>query len=209
MASHQTTARPKTDSRLRRIGLYGGTFDPLHIAHLIIAQYIKDRLKLDRVIFLPSSAPPHKEVFCSPELRLQMVQAGIRGNAAFSCSDLELRRAGVSYSVDTASQMASEFALSRDNLFWIMGADNFIELQKWKDPERLLELCTVAVFPRQGYPFSDAYPPFQQKAIYIHEAPLIEISSTRIRTLIQEGHSIRYWVPDAVAELIRHHAIYS
>jgi nicotinate-nucleotide adenylyltransferase len=192
-----------------RVGLYGGTFDPIHNAHLIVAQFIREELELDKIIFIPAGVPPHKEVFSSKELRMQMVQSSIEDNPVFECSDVEIRRCGTSYSVDTIAQLKEKLGASHQELFWIIGSDNFLQFPGWKDPQKILAMCRVVVFPRYGYDFDKAPLEFKNHtSTLLIDAPLLEISSTQIRTLVQQNRSIKYLVPPAVESVIKMHNLY-
>ncbi len=191
-----------------KIGLYGGTFDPIHCAHLIIAQYVKEELKLDKVIFIPAAYPPHKEVFSDPRHRLKMVNLAISDNPAFESSEIEIRKGDVSYSVDTIESLKKGYDLPGEHLFWIMGADNLVDFTNWRNPDRILELCTIVIFPRSDKSFEKAPEWIKKNVIYLKHAPIIEISSTTIRSFVQNGRSIRYLVPPAVEKFIYSQNLY-
>ncbi len=185
-----------------KIGLYGGTFDPIHFAHLIIAQHLKEELQLDKIIFIPSSISPHKRVFSSAEFRFEMVSLAIADNPDFECSNIEILRGGTSYSVDTIAALKDKLGVSRKDLFYIMGTDNFIYFDKWKEHERIMSLCQIAVFPRNQIDFDSAPIACRQNAHYFETAPIIDISSTTIRDLVARKRSIRYVVPTCVSQFI-------
>lgn len=191
-----------------KIGFYGGAFDPIHNAHLIIAQFIKEALDLDKVVFIPSAYPPHKEIFLEPDLRFQMVEDAIRGNPAFECSDIEIKNNADSYTVDTLKLLHKRMHLKKENAFWIMGSDSFLDLPKWKAPEEIMSLCTVVVFPRRDDDFQKASERLRKQAYYIKDSPLIEISSTLIRSFVKQRRSIRYLVPTAVKAAILENGYY-
>ncbi|MCZ6820290.1 MAG: nicotinate-nucleotide adenylyltransferase [Calditrichaeota bacterium] len=191
-----------------KIGLYGGAFDPIHNAHMIIAQFIKEELSLEKIIFIPSALPPHKSVFAAAERRLLMVQAAIASNPVFEYSEIEIEKGGTIYSVDTIAQLKEIHRLPRSCLFWIMGSDNFADFSKWKDPDLILELCHVVVFPRSTIDFHRSPVEYRKKVIYVSNAPLIDISSTLVRSLISAGRSISYLVPPAVEEVIKSSNLY-
>ncbi|MFQ5602018.1 MAG: nicotinate (nicotinamide) nucleotide adenylyltransferase [bacterium] len=192
-----------------KIGLFGGTFDPIHCAHLIIAQFIKEELDINKLIFIPSGIPPHKEVYLPAEQRLKMVQLSIEASSEFECSLIEIEARQTTYTVDTVKKIKSQLNVAKEDLYLIIGADNFIELSKWKSPEELFELCQVVVFPRHKITFESGPPEFQKKAIYLKQAPIIEISSTQIRSLIMQSRSIKYFVPPAVEAYIKSFKLYS
>lgn len=191
------------------IGLYGGTFDPIHSAHLIIAQYVKEELNLHKIIFIPSGSPPHKDVFTSPELRLEMVRLAIQEYPDFEISEVELTHPKISYSVDTIASLKRQLNLPPENLYWIIGADSFVDLPKWKDPHKIVAMCRLVVVPRKSGEFTEIEGEFKEHALYLKSAPVIEISSTRIRELVAQNRSIKNWVPAAVEELIRSNNLYT
>ncbi|TDI83453.1 MAG: nicotinate (nicotinamide) nucleotide adenylyltransferase [Caldithrix sp.] len=192
-----------------KIGLYGGTFDPIHTAHLLIAQYITEELNLQKIIFIPSADPPHKAVYSSSEHRFKMLQLAILKNAAFEISAFEIKKKGVSFSVDTIEQLKKQLNVDKQNLFWIIGSDNFVDFPNWKDPDKIFELCNVVVFPRNTDDFEKAPNEYQERAFYLKNTPLLDISSTRIRTLVKEKRSIKYWVPPAVEAFIHSEKLYA
>ncbi len=204
------TSSQKSDFNERRVGLYGGTFDPIHHAHLIVAEFIREEWHLDKVIFIPAGIPPHKQVYSPKELRLQMVQVSIDDNPHFECSDIEVTNPAISYSVDTIAAMKEKLGLSPDALFWILGSDNFVSFHKWKAPERILELCQLVVFPRHYEDFERAPEEFRaHPRVHLMDAPVLEIASTQIRSFVKQSRSIRYLVPREVEGIIREHKLYA
>lgn len=191
-----------------KVGLYGGTFDPIHNAHLIIAQFVKEELTLDKVIFIPSAHPPHKQVFSASSVRLKMVNLAIAENTHFECSELELNRQEIAYSVDTIEFLKHQFKITKEQLFWLMGFDNLIDLPNWKNPDKIFGLSTIVVFPRSQDRINNIRKEYLEKVIFLHKAPILEISSTTIRDFIQKGRSIKYLVPPAVEELIYSEKLY-
>ena len=191
-----------------KIGLYGGTFDPIHTAHLLIAQYITEELNLQKIIFIPSAHPAHKEVYSTPEHRLRMVQLAISDNPVFECSDFEIKTEGTSFSVDTIGELKKQLDINKQNFFWIIGSDNFVDFQSWKDPDKIFDLCNVVVFPRNADDFEKATNNHQDQAVYLKDTPLLDVSSTRIRSFVKEKRSIQYWVPPAVEAFIHSEKLY-
>ena len=195
-----------------RIGLLGGTFDPPHIGHLIVAQDAWSALRLDRVVFIPAAVPPHKagRVEASAELRLEMLRAACGDDPRFAIDDLELRRPGPSYTVDTLQALGGETA----DLVLILSAEAFRELRTWHEPERILELTRLAVVPRDGFPdanrayLAEHFPGFEDRAIFL-SGPRLRLSASELRDRAANGRSLRYLVPDAVAAYIGDHALYS
>lgn len=190
----------------RRVGLFGGTFDPIHSGHLVLAETARDRLQLDEVWFIPANIPPHKD---APQItgahRLAMVEAAIADHPAFRISRLELDRAGASYAEDTLDTVRAQEPDAE--LFYLIGADMLRDLHTWRNPERLLTLAQFVAVTRPG----DTLDP-TQSAVAAHvtplEMPALAISSTDIRARVAEGRSIRYLVPAAVGDYIHHHELY-
>jgi len=189
------------------IGLLGGSFNPIHLGHLVLAEEARGRLGLERVLFVPARVSPHKlgKPLAPAEDRLRMVQLAIADNPAFEASDLELRREGPSYSVDTVQQLREQSGGEWD-IHFLIGADTLPELSAWHRVGELADLCKLAVFSRPGESL-DALDPLRAAlrddqvaalAARRFEIPLIGISSTDIRRRAREGRSIRYLVPEAV-----------
>jgi nicotinate-nucleotide adenylyltransferase len=191
----------------RRIALFGGTFDPPHVGHLIIAEQALDQLELDQVIFVPAYIPPHKSkgLSASSLHRFQMATLLAKDRSEFEVSPLELNRRGVSYTIDTLRYLKSHMLNSK--LFLIIGSDNFLQFESWKSAEEILELSNLAVYPRS---YGDsAVPTFPRRNVTILKGPLLEISSTAIRAHLRAHHSIRYLVPDPVRAYIAKHKLYT
>lgn len=192
------------------IGVMGGTFDPIHVGHLVIAEEAREALGLDRVLFVPAGVPPHKPAgeVTPVEHRLAMVEAAIAGNPAFELSRVEVDRPGPSYTVDTVEVLAAEVDVTV-----ILSAETFRELPTWHEPERLFAAARVAVVPREGYPAPDpvwlaaAFPGREGRVTYL-QAPHIGVSSTWIRARVAAGRSIRYLVPPAVEAYIVANGLY-
>lgn len=191
-----------------KIGLYGGTFDPIHNVHLLIAQYIKDELGLEKIVFIPASVPPHKKVISTSDLRFKMVEAAIADNPDFECSGIEIDRVGKSFSYDTICALKEFHQLVKEQIFWIIGSDNLVEFHTWRKPDEILKICNIVVFPRQRKDVGLKQNKFFKQVIYLKEAPLIEISSSSIRDRVKTGLSIKYYVPDVVEKIIFGHKLY-
>lgn len=197
-----------------KIGLLGGTFDPIHIGHLIIAEEIRLRLALDEVLFIPAGQPwlKSERVITSGEHRLEMLRLAIGSNPHFGVSTVELERPGPTYSVDTLSQLRDEFGPGIE-LYFIVGFDALSELPIWKDASRLVELCHIVGVRRPGHAELDwrsleqALPGVLSR-IMVLDVPEIEISSTEIRQRVANGLAIRYVVPEAVERYILQHRLY-
>ena len=190
-----------------RLGLYGGTFDPLHIAHMIIAQGAVDELGLEKLIFMPSRIPPHKTQnhITSAEIRLEMVSAATADNPRFVTSDYEIRQQGISYTVNTLQFLADEYRLAKTELFLVIGGDNYKDFNKWREPERIKSLCTLVVAARPNIISQQE----NVNAFHFLNTPLIDLSATDIRERVKTGKSIRYLVPEPVLELIRQYQLYT
>lgn len=189
----------------------GGTFDPIHLGHLRAAESARETLGLDQVMFVPAGLPPHRTGPVSTALdRFAMASLATAGHPAFVVSDMELRRAGPSYTADTLSTLADE--RPGDSLVLVVGSDAFGEMAGWKNPDRIFRLCTVAVVSRPGSGMEAVASPgegaFRRARITRIEAPAIPISATDIRRRVLEGRSIRYLVADAVADFIVKRGLY-
>jgi nicotinate-nucleotide adenylyltransferase len=205
----------KRDPRRLRgaTGVFGGTFDPIHLAHLAIAEAARDAFALRRVLFVVAARPPHKPgvSITAAEDRLAMVQAAIAGNAAFEMSRIEIDRDGPSYTVDTLAALRAREP--DEPLALILSAESYAELPTWRDPARILELADVIVVPRDGYPDADegliaARFPRAPAAIGFLDGPRMRLSASEIRDRAAAGRSVRYLVPDAVATYIGDHGLY-
>ena len=217
----------------QRLGILGGTFNPIHFGHLAAAEEVRDRLKLEKVIFIPSFLPPHKSEEGMPSAlqRQEMVRLAVKGNPHFTVSDMEIRRGGRSYTIDTIEALRQAHAGAE--LFFITGLDSFLEIGTWKEWERLLPLCAFVVLSREGYRFRniaklgflnapenhlDALDRRERTelsivsgniCIHLERVPLYDISSTDIRTRVCEGRSIKYHLPEAVEHYIIENKLYA
>ena len=188
-----------------RLGILGGTFDPVHCGHLLLARYVQEALDLDRVLLVPAADPPHKsEVPTPPEHRWRMVCAAVEGHDRLEACDLELRRPGVSYTVDTLRRLRDQGP--GDERFLIIGADNVPELESWHDPEGILELAAVIAGSRVE---AEALPAgaFSDRVERV-DTPVFDISSTEIRRRVRFGRPVRCLVPEAVERYIADHGLY-
>ena len=191
----------------RRIGVFGGTFDPPHLGHLALAERARDQLGLERVWFVPAADPPHKRDRAKSPFarRLAMTKLAVRGNPAFHVSDLESRRPGPSYTVETVR--AIQRRLPGHELVLLLGADSLNDLPTWHEPQEIERLARLAVAPRldragrarRGAPRAD----------FELDAPVLELSSSDLRARARRGESLRYLVPDAVAVYVRRHRLYT
>jgi nicotinate-nucleotide adenylyltransferase len=192
-----------------KIGLLGGTFDPVHYGHLIIAEWARDVLSLDRLFFIPAFIPPHKQdkKFSQADVRMEMVKRAIDAHPTFEVSDFEVMKHDVSFSIDTILYFKKKFNLNASELFFIIGSDSLKEFGGWRQPARIVKNCTLTVYPRYDIEIASEEIPSAQTIIML-QAPIIDISSTMIRERIAQHKSIRYLVPDSVERYIRQYRIY-
>ena len=189
-----------------RIGVFGGSFNPPHLGHLVVAERAREALELDTVLWVPNRRPPHKaEPETAPEHRRRMVELAVHGNPGFLASDIELRRPGLSFTVDTLQELRSSMP---GELVLIVGMDSLATFESWRRPDEILRLATLAAYPRLGHSPARVDRNLRSR-IELIDAPLFEISSTAIRERIKRGESVRYLLPDAVAEYSRVHSLYA
>lgn len=195
------------------VGVFGGTFDPVHIGHLIVAEQARVKLKLSVVLFVPAGQPSLKiDHVITPALdRVEMVRRSIADNPCFKLSTLEVDRPGPSYTVDTIASLRDE--LGTQSFFFILGWDSLAGLPLWKQPEKLLQLCQLVVVPRLGLNLPDlsslasSVPSLMDKVTRL-DTPIIGVSSSEIRQRVAQGLSIRYLVPDEVGKYIAERRLY-
>jgi nicotinate-nucleotide adenylyltransferase len=190
-----------------RLGIFGGTFNPPHLGHLLLAERAAEEAQLDRVLFIPAFSPPHKLTngdLAPPEHRAAMVRLAIEGNQRFALSTVELDRGGVSYTIDTLKWISAEYPF--DELFLLIGGDSLAEFPTWRQPEIILRLARLVVVPRPDKPF-DRDAELARDAIIVN-TPLIDIASTDLRSRVREGRSLRYAVLPSVEAYIREQGLY-
>ncbi|MCX6371980.1 MAG: nicotinate-nucleotide adenylyltransferase [Actinobacteria bacterium] len=193
-----------------RLGVIGGSFDPPHLGHLVIASEAHALLGLERVLFVPAAAPPHKDLeeHTAADVRLEMTALAVADDIRFAASGLEIER-GLVYTRDTLSAVAERFP-GRDLVF-IMGSDSLLQFDAWHDPEGILERCSLAVAPRPGDDLAvvaAATARWGAARVTILEAPPVGVSSSQIRARVAEGLPIRYIVPRAVEKFIAGRGLY-
>lgn len=197
-----------TGNKIKKgIGIFGGTFDPIHHGHLIVAQNALEILGLDKLIFIPAGKPPHK---CNwkispPSLRYKMVKLGILGNKYFAASDIELSSDCASYTVESLKKIRKIFPGSELHL--LIGLDQALALSTWRDPEGIFKICKVVVMARPGYRTADVENKWKKKIVFL-PVPLIEISASDIRKRTFLGASIEYQVPARVRQYIQKQGLY-
>lgn len=192
-----------------KVCLFGGTFDPPHLGHLIIAQTIFEAENFDQIVFVPAYQPPHKNgMKISPvDQRLEMLNIAIKENPNFIMSDLEIERKGLSYSIDTIMEYKKQNNLNSNELFYLMGSDSLRQFNKWKNPKMIIDESRVIVAIRPGFRPSDI-PNWILAKIQFASIPRIEISSTTIRKRWVNDKTIRYMVTESVWQYINKNKLY-
>jgi len=197
-----------------KVGVLGGTFDPVHIGHLIIAEAVQVQLRLEKVLFVPAGQPWLKlqHPITPVGYRVEMLRLAILPNLYFELSDVEVERSGPSYTIDTMVELRNRLGAQAD-LFFILGCDALAQFAEWKEPSKLIQLCKLAVVPRANLAFSALedlerhIPGITDRVSYV-ATPIIDISSSQIREHVARGLSIRYLVPDKVEEYIAQRRLY-
>ena len=199
----------------KRYGIMGGTFNPIHTGHLVVAEEVRCEFKLDKVIFMPTGIPPHKvggEV-ASGEHRYEMTLLATVTNPYFEISRLELDRQGITYTVDTMTTLKDIYK-DEVELYFITGADSLLQLHKWKDSDKILEVCKIVAATRPGYDLGDMEDKLKElnevnkDQISTITTPGLQISSTDIRNRIKEGNTIKYLLPESVEVYIKKYNLY-
>ncbi|QEG20504.1 nicotinate-nucleotide adenylyltransferase [Mariniblastus fucicola] len=193
-----------------RIGVFGGSFDPIHLGHLILAENCREQSKLDQVLFMPCALSPHKLAGAhgTDRQRLEMLDLAIGGHRDFVRSDLEIKRGGISYTVDTLRELESQ--QPGNEWFFLMGADSLKSFATWREPEEILKLARPIVVGRPGSgPVDPGLLEPLSSSAYVEtlrelsvESPLIDISSTKIRQRVADEQSIRFLVPRSIEQYI-------
>ena len=197
-----------------RLGLFGGTFDPVHFGHLLLAEQCREQCELDEVWFLPSGSPPHKDdaEITAARHRVGMLELAIAGHECFRVNEMELQREGPTYTVDTLQALTDERL--DDELTFLIGADSLRDLPTWREPQRILELATIVAVNRPDRDITDAtrltdcLGEAAAERIRIINMPGIDLSATDIRGRLAAGRSIRFMTPRAVEAYIEQHAVY-
>lgn len=200
---------------LTNVGLMGGTFDPVHLAHLVMAEAALQQHGLDKVIFVPTGLPPHKQgkPITPAEHRYNLVALATATNPRFEVSRIELERGGLSYTVDTVEEMRRRLPPGA-GIFFITGTDAILQVESWHRPERLFELCRFIAAQRPGYPRQLAHDGLRRleqrygQTIFEVDSPVLDISSSDLRRRTADGRSIKYLVPEAVEAYIQKHGLY-
>ncbi len=198
---------------MKKYGIFGGSFNPIHYGHLMICEYIKEEMGLDKVIFIPTGNPPHKDLGVSAEDRYEMVRLAISPNPDFEISDIETTRANLSYTVDTIRELKKIY--KEEKLYFLIGLDSLFQLKTWKKIGDLSQEIEFVVALRPGYIHKEEInneidflrDNFGTK-INLIKTPLYEISSTDLRDRIHEGKSLRYLIPKKVLDYIEESGFY-
>ena len=199
-----------------RVGVLGGTFDPIHIGHLVAAEEVRAQLGLDRVVFVPAGLPPHKltDDVSSVDHRLAMVKLAIVSNPYFTVSRVDIDRFGPCYTVDTIELLRDEWGQAAGDveLYFILGSDSLADIVTWHKPERLIRLCRLAVMERPGYRVDmdelERLLPGITSRVHFINSPQLDISSTDIQKRVRQGLPIKYQVPEAVEDYIYEYDLY-
>ena len=201
--------RKKSDSPALRLGIFGATFDPPHLGHLIAAEFAAEELRLDEILLIPANLNPLKIQHqpAPPEIRLEMVKAAAASRPKFKVSDLELKRGGVSYMIDTIRQLQKNHP-PHTAFYLLLGTDAAAEFLKWKKYQSLAEICTITVLDRPGWNISLVLQKLQIPFLYL-KMPLIDISSSLIRERVAQGKPIDFLTIPGVVEIIRREKLYS
>lgn len=191
-----------------KLAVMGGTFNPPHIAHLICAEQVYEHFNLDKVLFIPTARPPHKDstFIIDAHHRYRMTELAIKDNPHFDISRIEIDRSGTSYTIETVKELRKIYG-SETLLYWIVGADLILDMLSWKSIDELIELCQFIGINRPGYDISKADPKII-KGIHMINVTNIDISSSEIRERVRKGRSIKYLVPSAVEEYIYQNRLY-
>ena len=185
-----------------KIGVFGGSFNPVHIGHLLVAEDIIEQLKLDKILFIPAFDPPHKKFLLTFHYRWAMLKRAVDSNPLFELSNIEAKRGGKSFTIDTLSELKKEYP--RDQLYFIMGTDQYAELSNWKNPAKLFQKANIVVIQRPGFPRRI----FRTKKPIFLEVIQIDIAAAEIRKRIQQNRSVRYMLPEKVWQYIIRNKLY-
>ena len=192
-----------------KLAIMGGTFNPPHLGHMICAEEVYDHFKFDKLVFVPSARPPHKDNSAIPDAqhRYMMTLLATKDNPHFEVSRIELDRPGRSYSIETVKELKREYGLNTE-VYWIVGADSVLEMSIWKDVDELLNICNFVAINRPGYDLSQADKRFL-KRVQLFEVTAVDISASGIRQRVAQGKSIKYLVPPDVESYIYKNGLYS
>ena len=201
--------------KVKKVGIMGGTFDPVHFGHLVTAEFVREEFKLDKVVFVPSGKPPHKEEknISLAKHRYLMTILATTTNPFLEVNDTEIMRPGYSYTVDTIAQFQMEYGKETD-LYFITGADAMLEILFWRNFEKLISMCIFVAATRPGFDLApldkqlEVFPPSTKGKFLKFEVPALSISSTGIRKRVVQGKTIKYLLPEAVEQYIYKNNLY-
>ena len=191
-----------------KICLFGGTFDPPHIGHLLIAQTIYEAENFDKILFIPAYAPPHKNNVTPMKHRIEMVKIAISDNPNFEYSDVDIVRKGISYTIDSIVDIKRNYKLTNDEIYYLIGSDSLIDFKNWKDSKEILDECNVIVAIRPGFRPSDI-PHWILQKVHFANIPRFELSSSKIRSRWVKDLTIRYMVTLPIWKYINENNLYS
>ena len=191
-----------------KVCLFGGTFDPPHIGHLLIAQTVCEAENFDKILFIPAYTPPHKNNITPVKHRIEMVKIAINDNPNFEYSDADIIRKGVSYTIDTILDIKQKSGFKNDEVYYLIGSDSLIDLKNWKDSKKILKECNVIVAIRPGFRPSDI-PHWILQKVHFANIPRFELSSTKIRSRWIKDLTIRYMVTLPIWEYINKNNLYN
>jgi len=191
-----------------KICLFGGTFDPPHIGHLLIAQTVYEAENFDKILFIPAYAPPHKNSITPMNHRIEMVKIAISDNPNFEISDVDIVRKGTSYTIDSIVDIKRNYKLTNDEIYYLIGSDSLIDFKNWKDSKEILDECNVIVAIRPGFRPSDI-PHWILQKVHFANIPRFELSSSKIRSRWVKDLTIRYMVTLPIWEYINENNLYS
>lgn len=197
------------------IGIMGGTFNPIHYGHLLMCEFIREEFKLDKILFIPAQAPPHKEItaIANAQHRLEMVRLAISNNPNFEVSDIEMKRAGASYTVETLMALKAQYG-QETNLKLLIGADSLVQIKSWKNYKKIFELADIIIAKRpdtKDLVLNQAMSSLMAEGyqqLFLSKAIAYDYSSTEIRERVRRHLSIRYWVPEQVDAYIKNYELY-
>lgn len=192
---------------MKNVAIFGGSFNPPHLGHLIAAETVQNSLKFDKILFIPSATPPHKSAagLAAADDRLAMTRLAVQGNLSFEVSDIELKRPGASYTVDTLRLLLRDHPGTAYSL--IIGMDNFLEFETWKEPQEILDMADLLVMNRPGFENKPVSHKWGRRVRFV-DMPDIDISSRAIRLAVRSRASVRYLVPRNVEDYIVSHSLY-
>ena len=191
-----------------KVCLFGGTFDPPHIGHLLIAQTVCEVENFDKVLFIPAFSPPHKNSITSVDHRINMIKIAIEDNPKFEYSNVDIVRKGTSYTIDSIIDIKNKLNLKKQEVYYLIGSDSLIDLKNWKEPKKILDEAKVIVAIRPGFRPSDI-PHWILQDVHFANIPRFELSSSKIRSRWVEDLTIRYMVTLPIWDYINENNLYS